>query len=736
MDLVKNPFLLMLSLEVLPAITEDKQDLTTFKVTRVQLYDTFVVHWLEVNQRRQESNALSMDDRNVFDQLLDAGFTSMGIDYSTRLALAIFDRQDGRPVVQYKDLHDSDSWKEEFFGPEPVTRLLQESSPLTRSGDQFWFIHRTMLEYFFSRVIYSPATMDNEFDPQAKNESFAAHAIGLGNPLFGYNLVAEPSIIQFLCDRVKLDAAFEQQLRSLIDQSKTDESATIAATNAITILVRADMSFHGVDLRGVKIPGADLSDGQFDSTQFQGADLRRVNLSRCWLRQADMSSARMEGVQFGELPYLEMDANVYTCAYSPDGGTLALGLGKGRDSMGIYDTSSWTETFRLRGAPAVLDVAFSPNGQVIVSGEETGMLRLRDCCSGQDISVLEGHNIFVRSVAFSPCGKQIASASHDKTVRLWDMQTGEIRFVLEGHTNFVTSVKYSPKGEQLVSGGWDETIRFWDPVTGEPRVVLRSSYAFVHCLVYSPDGQWVVSGHPLGELQFWNTVTYKVTLLSYMTAQVNRVTVSPDGRHIALLSTCHTIDLLDRPSGELLSSTTLEADNIQALVFSPASQQLAIGTNHGSVKLWNLDSDKPGVDLKGHVGGVDSIAYSPCGQWIASGSGDMSVKLWRRQQQANEAENWLCFSTIRGFIGSIHDIAWNPVVEMEFVTTCMDGSIRVWRVSSSDGGVVVKLHWGSRLGILCAADMILKSVIDLGPVNKKLLTQRGAISPLVNEQDD
>ncbi|KAG0289599.1 WD_REPEATS_REGION domain-containing protein, partial [Linnemannia gamsii] len=70
LELVRNPLLLSLALEALPGVTEGKWDLSAIKITRVQLYDTFVNHWLDVNKRRLERNdALSMDDRDMFNQL-------------------------------------------------------------------------------------------------------------------------------------------------------------------------------------------------------------------------------------------------------------------------------------------------------------------------------------------------------------------------------------------------------------------------------------------------------------------------------------------------------------------------------------------------------------------------------------------------------------------------------------------------------------------------------------------
>ncbi|KAG0315151.1 hypothetical protein BGZ97_008545 [Linnemannia gamsii] len=168
LDLVRNPFLLSLALEALPGVTEGKQDLSTIKITRVQLYDTFVNHWFDVNKRRLESNnALSTDDRDMLDELVTEGFTSLGLDYSTRLALAIFERQDGNPVVKYSHFSDKNTWKAEFFGPQPEVRLLRQSSPLARAGNRFRFVHRSMLEYFLSRAIYSPDKSDDEGDQEA-----------------------------------------------------------------------------------------------------------------------------------------------------------------------------------------------------------------------------------------------------------------------------------------------------------------------------------------------------------------------------------------------------------------------------------------------------------------------------------------------------------------------------------------------------------------------------------------
>ncbi|KAH7056815.1 hypothetical protein BKA57DRAFT_214105 [Linnemannia elongata] len=120
LDLVRNPFLLSLALEALPGVTHGKQEMSAIKITRVQLYDTFVDHWLGVNQRRLErNNALSKEDRDTLEHLVNDNFTRCGIEYLMRLSAAIFKEQDGNNVVQYVHRQDKTSWKAAFFGSDP-----------------------------------------------------------------------------------------------------------------------------------------------------------------------------------------------------------------------------------------------------------------------------------------------------------------------------------------------------------------------------------------------------------------------------------------------------------------------------------------------------------------------------------------------------------------------------------------------------------------------------------------
>ncbi|KAG0288350.1 hypothetical protein BGZ96_007854 [Linnemannia gamsii] len=631
MDLVKNPFLLLLALEALPDVIKGKQDLSTIKVVRVQLYDTFVKRWLNVNKKRLLSNTLTREDQDMLEKLEEAGFVAMGFDFSTRLASAMFENQNGKALVKYIELKDKITWKIEFFGTDPDVRMLREASPLIRSGSFYQFLHRSMLEYFFSCTVIGPSGLEpvNEFAPQSYTDSSDSQELDPECPLFTRNLLDEPAVIQFLSERVQENVGFKDQLLEVVEKSKSDTSMATAASNSMTILVRAAVTFHGHDFRGIRIPGADLSGGQFDSALFQEADLTNVDLSMSWLRKANFTNAKMEGVRFGELPYLEEDDSdvIFSCSYSPNGRMLAVGLAGG--GLALYDTDTWEMIYSLVGHEDDTDtLAFSPDSQQLVSGGVDRTVRVWDCSNGDLLWTMEGHMHNVRSVAFSPCGRKVASAGADETVRLWDSVTGEALLVFEGHTHRVNSVKFAPDGLQLVSGSLDKTIRFWDIEAGEPGAIWELNHGLVLCLDVSSDGQHIVSGHCRGILRLWNTSSGSAgPILQGHTDDITSVAFSSDGQWIASASDDSTVRVWDSSAGALLSVFRSPSSLCQ-VSFSPDGQYLASVDGSSEVRLRSVRSGRSSMGQHGHNELVMAVAYLPTGQSILSGSKDKTIRQW------------------------------------------------------------------------------------------------------------
>ncbi|KAG0373651.1 cofilin [Mortierella sp. AD032] len=633
-DMAKNPFLLTLALEAMPALVgadRSKKDLVQIKVNRLVLYDTVVQEWIVKARNRLERSTLNELETMALDELRQFGFQPRVIEYLKGLATDIFKEQDGNPQVLYSGGLDDETWKAKYFGQNPKTNVLRLSSPLVRNGMENSFIHLSVLDYFFARVIYDPE--------QSNNLSLASQ------PLARRSISRDPSILQFLAERVQqepsTESPFRRQLLSILEKSKSDESASQAAANAITILVKAGVRFNGADFRGVQIPGADLSTGQFDSAQFQGADLRDAKLNKAWIRLADFSNADMTGVRFGELPHVELTAQTRCCSYSPNGETFAVGLFDG--SIEIFDTTTWSRirtlsdpvfasTMTTRDGGDVVYLAYSPKGDFLVSGSMHDRLGVWNYRTGQLCRTID-HPGGVTAVAISADGLQIASTGYDKVARIWRLQTGVLEFVLTGHAGQVWSVAFSPDGRQVASGDEEGVIRLWSTQTGEAELILsREFLGWVHSVDYSPNSRWIVSGHVKGQIQLWNAETGEPGRLSIgHDASVLEVSFSPDSRWIASSGLDSTVRLWDTETGTLCNTLTGHTLHVECVRFSPTRPQFASAGLDKTIRIWELQdlyTSGPSLGVQNLTEPLPFVKYSPSGQLVVSANREGAVYQW------------------------------------------------------------------------------------------------------------
>jgi len=440
--------------------------------------------------------------------------------------VAIYKEQDGQPIVTYSRYKDESSWKAPFFSREEEKQILRESCPLIRNGNQHRFIHRSLLEYGVSLAIFDPeewkerpksevvsgrrrsiSSVVSSDDEGTADEEPAVIEKGpdFNSPIAWRRFMNAPSVLQFLEERVHHEPLFKQQLLDYIEESKKDKRWRKAAANAMTILVRAGTQFNSTDLRGIRIPHANLSYGVFDSVQFQGADLRHVDFRGTWLKRVNLNDAQMASAQFGELP-LNQDHRVKECVYSPDGKTVVIGLGN--YNICVYSTSYWEPLWTLEGhRDRLTRIVYSPDGNGIASSSMDRTVRVWNVLTGVCLHVLRGHDGDVRDVAYSPEGDQLASACDDKTVKLWDVESGERRHTLVGHTYWVRRVRYSPKGSQIVSCSYDFTLRLWSIGSKECLHVLRGHTSFVESVAYSPQGDQLASAGFDKTVRLWDVAS-------------------------------------------------------------------------------------------------------------------------------------------------------------------------------------------------------------------------------------
>jgi WD40 repeat protein len=452
-------------------------------------------------------------------------------------------------------------------------------------------------------------------------------------------------------------------------------------------------------------------------------------------------------------------AEATAIAWSPDGKLIASG---GPDRIvHIWDTATGLEIETIKNIVVdnafttiyegpIRSLAFSPNGKWLVTGsadneggvkDKTLMMWDTSVWSKQPPTIFKGKNEDVSVLAFSPDGQTLISGYDNGDVVSWNFNRQEINQTISGHSQAVTALGFSPFEESLLlaTGSPDQTILLNNLIAPQSlNTRLVEGQGNPTRLSMNADTKLIVGGNTAGALSLWEMDPAsgdETQLNTGATIPNDGFALSPDGKSVATVQAdgqIHVngidgteitavpipdaaIELVDA-SGN--SSSTQEPAVIDSLVFSadaailagsacterrqvadpqtkqvtescqqntiflweaasgalrqqiPADQvsailsmafnpqdpnSLAIGYRNGAIQFWDVAlAHSVGLPLVGLGGPVTSLAFHQDGDILASGSENNLIALW------NLSPPQIIGDPISGSDGGVTGLAFSP----------------------------------------------------------------------------
>jgi WD40 repeat protein len=306
------------------------------------------------------------------------------------------------------------------------------------------------------------------------------------------------------------------------------------------------------------------------------------------------------------------EAPVTHVACSPDGmwfanvdGYTLLRLETGRRPAPslLYD--------RHRGSITAL--AWSPDGKVIASADGHGELHLWDFLGAYWKSSLraEGERVLIcqhrdqegwskiTQLAWSPDGQVVATGNEHGVLRVWDVQSGRQQWEAHLHEGLpIDSLVYSPQGDYLVSsvGG---KLHLWDTTA-----MMRAATFNVEvndgerlALGFHPNAQEVLIGSSLRqtllrcrlevEATFSLSDVRQIPLSQFSRNQgILAIAFAPGGRYVAVGCADGTVQIYDLGKERLVHIYHAQKGGVLALAWSARGTRIISGGSDHRFRVW------------------------------------------------------------------------------------------------------------------------------------------------------
>jgi WD40 repeat protein len=350
----------------------------------------------------------------------------------------------------------------------------------------------------------------------------------------------------------------------------------------------------------------------------------------------------------------------------------------------------------------------SPDGELLASAGWGGAVRIWKVEDGQELSVLQGHDLTATSVAFAPDRRTLVSTSFDGTARVWHT-TARPFDTAETFHEPLSAISLAADGATLIGGDNNGQVQAYYsdsiPVLSRPTPGAKPFYfsrnldaivtegnsprrAKIRATATTPNGQLLIAATSEPILFVWQVrwrvggihggglgLISKTPITLKLPLSVYAMAIDPSGRWLGTLDSdgvrvwdLHSLPLVNPESKPVVPEGPgliyhVTTDLPRDLTFHPTEKILAIAHGNG-VRMIDFNRKVVAEVLDGHRVPVEALAFGKkpaeqegekAGWQLATADNTGLIKVWTVEPAAI-----LPRAELSGHTGIVYSLAFSP----------------------------------------------------------------------------
>ena len=283
----------------------------------------------------------------------------------------------------------------------------------------------------------------------------------------------------------------------------------------------------------------------------------------------------------------------------------------------------------------------------------------------------------VHQASWSGDHRYLLLQSYTGSLTFWDQEqkTARTTTLNDFYVQGISQTGWSSQGDRLAALGFaNGRLSIWG---FEQEFSPQKTLEGINQFSWSPVDNTLAAVNYDGQLALYEGSSLEIVrgLPIPANQSIDSLAWSPDGKKIALLIQKYQVygmaaELLDAwiTILDAASFTPLhrfgvmddltgysQSNGVTCLAWSPDNQQLAGGTYHGDILIWDAAAGQVIQTMSGHKHGINSLDWSPDGSQLLSGSLDGTAAVWERSSGGMRRQ----YRNFPGeFQGDVRDVDW------------------------------------------------------------------------------